>query len=77
MKSREISRPKIGPFSLACTDPYIDIGLENQSTTKKAQLHNIAVSEICISLKINILFFLPFENNIIKSVSYEIIQYNQ
>ena len=26
------------------------------------------------SLKINILFFLPFENNIIKSISYEIIQ---
>ena len=26
MKSREISRSKIGPFSLACTDPYIGIG---------------------------------------------------
>ena len=31
MKSREISRSKIGPFSLACTDPYIDIGWEYQS----------------------------------------------
>ena len=31
MKSREISRSKIGPFSLACTDPYIGIGWENQS----------------------------------------------
>ena len=33
MKSREISRSKIGPFSLACTDPYIGIGWENQSTS--------------------------------------------
>ena len=32
MKSREISRSKIGPFSLACTDPYISIGWEYQST---------------------------------------------
>ena len=32
MKSREISRSKIGPFSLACTDPYIGIGWEYQST---------------------------------------------
>ena len=31
MKSREISRSKIGPFSLACTDPYIGIGREYQS----------------------------------------------
>ena len=31
MKSREISRSKIGPISLACTDPYIGIGWENQS----------------------------------------------
>ena len=30
MKSREISRSKIGPFSLACTDPYIGIGWEYQ-----------------------------------------------
>ena len=29
MKSREISRSKIGPFSLACTDPYVGIGWEN------------------------------------------------
>ena len=33
MKSREISRSKIGPFSLACTDPYIGIGWEYQSTS--------------------------------------------
>ena len=33
MKSREISRSKIGPFSLACTDPYIGIGWENQFNT--------------------------------------------
>ena len=26
MKSREISRSKIEPFSLACTDPYIGKG---------------------------------------------------
>ena len=32
MKSREISRSKIGPFALACIDPYIGIGLEYQST---------------------------------------------
>ena len=31
MKSREISRSKIGPFSLACNDPYIGIGWEYQS----------------------------------------------
>ena len=31
MKSREISRSKIGPFSLACTDPYTSIGWEYQS----------------------------------------------
>ena len=31
MKSRETSRSKIGPFSLACTDPYIGIGWEYQS----------------------------------------------
>ena len=30
MRSREISRSKIGPFSLAYTDPYI--GREYQST---------------------------------------------
>ena len=34
MKSREISRSKIGPFSLACTDPYIGIGWEYQSNRK-------------------------------------------
>ena len=33
MKSREISRSKFGPFSLACTDPYIGIGREYQSVT--------------------------------------------
>ena len=33
MKSREISRSRTGPFSLACTDPYIGIGWEYQSTT--------------------------------------------
>ena len=32
MKSDEISRSKIGQFSLACTDPYIGIGREYQST---------------------------------------------
>ena len=31
MKAREISRSKIGLFSLACTDPYIGIGWEYQS----------------------------------------------
>ena len=32
MKSREISWSKIRPFSLACTDPYISIGLAYQYT---------------------------------------------
>ena len=32
MKSREISRSRIGPFSSACTDPYIGIGWEYQSS---------------------------------------------
>ena len=36
MKSREISRSKIGPFSLACTDPYIGIGWEYQSSMNQA-----------------------------------------
>ena len=31
MKSREIPRSKIGPFPLACTDPYVDTGWEYQS----------------------------------------------
>ena len=31
MKSREIPRSKSGPFSLACTYPYIGIGWEYQS----------------------------------------------
>ena len=39
MKSREISRskishgPKLDRFYLACTDPYIGIGLEYQSSS--------------------------------------------
>ena len=32
MKSRELSRSKIGPFLLAYTDPYIDIEWEYQSS---------------------------------------------
>ena len=40
MKSREISRSKIGPFSLACTDPYIGIGWEYQSTDKDTYRHD-------------------------------------
>ena len=31
MKSREISQSKIGPFSLACIDPFIGTGWEYQS----------------------------------------------
>ena len=38
MKSREISRSKIEPFSLACTDPYIGIGWEYLSSMSLAQL---------------------------------------
>ena len=43
-------------------------------------LHKIWISENKQSLffiKINIIFFLPYGNNIIKSISYEIIQNNQ
>ena len=35
MKSREISQSKIGPFSLACTDPYMGIGWEYQFIKNK------------------------------------------
>ena len=49
MKSREISRSKIGPFSLACTDPYIGIGWEYQSldlwSVNIATLAIITISE--------------------------------
>ena len=38
MKSREISRSKIGPFSLACTDPYKGIGWEYQSIPEGSQI---------------------------------------
>ena len=41
MKSREISRSKIGPFSSACTDPYIGIGWEYQSTRRS----NVTLSQ--------------------------------
>ena len=48
MKSRENSRSKTGPFSLDCTDPYIGIGWEYQSTGIGLQyelekLENLAV----------------------------------
>ena len=37
-------------------------------------LHVILTGSVVLIIKIDILFFfLPFENNIIKSVSYEII----
>ena len=35
------------------------------------------INNHCFSLKSIFYFFLPFENNIIKSISYEIIQNNQ
>ena len=41
MKSREISRSKNGPFSLACTDPYIGIGWEYQSTGHSGMLNHL------------------------------------
>ena len=46
MKSREISRSKIGPFSLACTDPYIGIGWEYQSTAYRN--HKSAGEKLCL-----------------------------
>ena len=52
MKSREISRSKIGPFSLACTDPYIDIGWEYQSTiSDDLALITSSRSELCKEVK--------------------------
>ena len=42
MKSREISRSKIGPFSLACTDPYRGIGWESQSNDR-IPLYRLAI----------------------------------
>ena len=45
MKSREISRSKIGPFSLACTDPYIGIGWEYQSNSSSTETSFI--SSLC------------------------------
>ena len=42
MKSGEVSRSKIGPFPLACTDPYIGIGWEYQSSS---------YNEYCVSDK--------------------------
>ena len=48
MKSREISRSKIGPFSLTCTDPYIGIGWENQSMMEVSQ--NIVAAKITVML---------------------------
>ena len=39
MTSREISRSKIGPFSLACTDPYMGIGWEYQSRISTGERH--------------------------------------
>ena len=46
MKSREISRSKIGPFSLACTDPYIGIGWENQSSADVKDVSVLLESEL-------------------------------
>ena len=40
MKFREISRSKIGPFSLACIDPCIGIGWEYQSIFAMTQYAN-------------------------------------
>ena len=42
MKSRKISRSKIGPFSLTCTDPHIGIGWENQSIYLEAEAFGTA-----------------------------------
>ena len=55
MKSREISRSKIGPFSLAGTDPYIGIGSEYQST-KALEGFKPLRSLITLSLEITISF---------------------
>ena len=44
MKTLEISRSKIGPFSLVCTDPYISIGWEYQSSTQTPQQRWLPVS---------------------------------
>ena len=48
MKSREISRSKTGPFSLACTDPYIGTEWEYQSSLQSSRFrfHEFYI-EIC------------------------------
>ena len=46
MKSREISWSKIGPFSLACTDPYIGIGWENQSNSTQQHINSSVKSRL-------------------------------
>ena len=40
LKSREISRSRSGPFSLACTDPYTCIGWEDQSIYRGKRFGN-------------------------------------
>ena len=37
MKSREISQSKIGPSSLACTGPYIGIGIGWEYQSKERE----------------------------------------
>ena len=61
MKSREISRSKIGPFSLACTDPYIGIGWEYQST-----------SQLISSQSIN-LYGRPSTTDDIETISFHLL----
>ena len=57
MKSREISRSKIGPFSLACTDPYIGIGWENQSISLVtfSPFNQTLVNSVVISVVISVI----------------------
>ena len=58
MKSREISQSKIGPFSLACTDPYIGIGWECQSSLPSSVTRLSIVSSVSFSFFF--FFFYPF-----------------
>ena len=71
MKSREISRSKIGPSSLACTDPYIGIGWEYQSIFKRPSYANsIQLLPLCEG---NMTVCSPEAGNIVRERSPRVI----
>ena len=71
MKSREISRSKIGPFSLACTDPYLGIGWEYQSISRE---HTFGDSWYRTDRLVCSFYILDFMNFTLKSVPDNCLQ---